>query len=189
MNNDKNNLIFISIPKTGTISVRQSLGLNSRYNHMPAKKIRNKIGEEKWSECYKFSFIRNPYDRLVSWYFFHKDTQNIKLYKQYNFKQWLFDGCPNHWTKGTGSGTLKPLSLHDYLLDEEDNLMVDFVGRVESINKDFQELTKIIGVPPVKLKHTNRSKRKNYQTYYDKESRGQVQKLFAKDLELFKYKF
>ena len=189
MNNDKNNLIFISIPKTGTISVRQSLGLNARYNHMPAKKIMNKIGSEKWNSCYSFTFVRNPYDRLVSWYFFHRDTQNIDLYKQYNFKQWLFEGCPNHWTQKTGAETLKPLSLHDYLLDEEDNLMVDFVGRVENINRDFKSLMKEIGVSPRPLKHKNKSKRKRYQDYYDKESRAQVQKLFGKDLELFKYKF
>jgi len=187
MNNKQNNLIFISIPKTGTISVRKSLGLNSSYNHMTCRYIKKKIGDEKWDNCFKFTFIRNPYDRLVSWYFFHRDIQNIDLYQKYHFKSWIMDDCPNHWTKASGTHNPDPFNLCNYLLDENDNIMVDFVGRVENINKDFNKLTQAIGVPKKKLVHVNKSRRKGYKSYYDKESRGYVKKLFAKDFEIFKY--
>ena len=36
------------------------------WNHMPAELIRNRLGEEIWDEYYKFTVIRNPFDKLVS---------------------------------------------------------------------------------------------------------------------------
>jgi len=89
---DKYKCIFIRIPKNASTSVEDlfnvadpgSVPSNHRppYGHELASEIREKVGEEKWNEYFKFAFFRNPYDRFISHYrynvdFYWPDTERL----------------------------------------------------------------------------------------------------------------
>jgi len=62
--------IFVHVQKTGGNSVRTALGADifDPYKHFFARELRDIHGEAIWESCFKFTFVRNPWDRLVSWW-------------------------------------------------------------------------------------------------------------------------
>ena len=60
------------ISADGIIGYRGNGGQKAIFwNHMPAELIRNRIGEDIWNEYFKFTVIRNPFDKLVSGFYMH----------------------------------------------------------------------------------------------------------------------
>jgi hypothetical protein len=95
-------------------------------------------------------------------------------------------GCPNHFKASLGD----PIQMWSYLLDDQGNLMVDFVGRVETFNADFKKLCAKLGVAHRVLVHANKSKRlSNYRLYYDAQTRELADQICARDGKLFDYTF
>lgn len=44
------------------------------YHHMPAEKIKKQLGNNVWDSYFKFTVVRNPFDQLVSYYFFRRNS-------------------------------------------------------------------------------------------------------------------
>ena len=65
-------LIFVHITRTGGTSIEVALAgqdwwqISPQTKHLSARQIRIQVGEEKWSDYFKFSIVRNPWDRVVS---------------------------------------------------------------------------------------------------------------------------
>jgi hypothetical protein len=148
-----------------------------------------KYADLNLDEYYKFTFVRNPWDRLVSWYFYHiNDDEELKTLYPQNFKEWVKTGMKSHWNEvdGTYWGDKDPINYQSWIADEK---QYNFIGKFENLQEDFNIICDKIGIPQQKLPHKNKSKHKHYTEYYDDETRQIVAQKYAKDIEYFEYKF
>jgi hypothetical protein len=77
---------------------------------------------------------------------------------------------------------------HEYLVDYNGELAVDFVGKVEEIKNDFEHIKEKVNIEN-ELRHRNKSKHDEYKNYYDLESVRVVSNLYSKDINMFGYDF
>jgi hypothetical protein len=195
---DKTKSIFVHIPKAGGISTIKSLyGQQANgFGHPTYERFVRLYGKEKFDEYYKFTFVRNPWDRLFSGYNFLKEGGMNSLDKNFSatvlkdfdtFEDFVMKWCSeeniNSWVHF--------IPQYKYIYDKNENLVVDFVGRFENFNDDFEKVrSKLeVGEP---LKHLNKTKQKKenqYREAYSDEMRDKVYNLYKKDVELLNYSF
>lgn len=187
---NKKKFLFIAIPKTGTTS------LSTIFGKIKGSECYNKVrplpeGEKYWkhmtlSEVYlfnqkiknyfKFCFIRNPYDYALSWIKYEHQKKRINLPENASFKDLLNNAPPRIW-----KNQIEWLLSHD--------VSMNFVGKFENLQEDFNIVCDKIGIPQQQLPHANKTKHKHYTEYYDNETREIVAEKYAKDIEYFGYKF
>jgi hypothetical protein len=185
---DSHNFLFIANTKTGSTSIENYL---SRYEsdhdiickHCILKTIYKEFPFIK--DYFKFAIVRNPFDWVVSWYFFRKNITNKNNTRDISFKEWLVDQNSSAYNfKGIG------LTLSQYdIISGDGSINIDFIGRFENLQGDFDTVCDKIGIPRQELRHRNKSKHKHYTEYYDDETRQIVSDKYAKDIEYFGYKF
>jgi len=143
--------------------------------HSTLAEYRAALGQEQFHNLYKFTCVRNPWDRMVSYYF--RRTRDAKDWDRKEFKKMIS----------------KALSVADYLrLDESkedpfDN--VDYVMRFETLADDFRRVCAALNIPAKPLPKYNRSRREQYSRYYDDELRALIRERFALEIERFGYTF
>jgi len=201
------NFICLHIPKTAGTSVRTMLSqYQSNKPESPAEwhedmvVTRTRVSQTFFDNAFKFTFIRNPWDRMYSSYQFicHKKLNTIEnipqeYYKEIGFKRWLMEESfyvPNHIAPTPDMIPIQRKTLSSWMCDESGNQLVDFVGRFENINEDFSRIIKHIGVPNVTLPKLAPSQRKkDYREAYDNESREFVEIHHKIDIDTFGYTF
>ncbi|OQX77353.1 MAG: hypothetical protein B6D61_07325 [Bacteroidetes bacterium 4484_249] len=183
----KRNFVFVHINKTGGMSIEKALGFAEK-QHFTAIESLQMIGAKKWEKVFKFSIVRNPWDKVVSHYFHRVKTNQTGLRENpVDFKDWVKLAYDQQNPKYYDDPKYFMPQL-DWLTDDKGNIMVDFIGRFENLENDFQHICKQIGVT-ADLPFVNKSEHREYQYYYDDETREIVKKWFEKDIEVFKYKF
>jgi Sulfotransferase family len=192
--------LFVHIPKTAGNSIQSVLrdysedqlvalrkeqdgierfGLrNPNYKikkHSTLSEYREALSEEQFRSFYKFTCVRNPWDRMVSYYF--TPTQNPEILNRKKFRGIIS----------------KAVSVADYLrLDEEERdpfANVDCIMRFENLADDFRIVCDQLTISPPTLPRYNRSTRERYSKYYDDELRELVRTRFAAEIERFGYTF
>jgi hypothetical protein len=225
----KHKCIFIHIPKAAGTSIEniflQDLGLNvnnrhslllgennnqdlgpPRVTHLFAKDYvkHSFISQELFGSYFKFSFIRNPYDRLYSSYKYWKFNDYM------SFETFVTRKLPELLEHKTYSYFFK--SQYEYLYGDGE-LLVDFVGRLENIETDINIVLENLNLKHLKLEHLNKSFNSNLTPYFifrligrlfkdyknidklsfnknnnlSKESKVLIQDVYKKDFELFGY--
>ena len=192
--------LFVHIPKTAGNSIQSVLrnysedqlvalrkeqdgierfGLrNPKYKikkHSTLSEYHEALGGEQLRNLYKFTCVRNPWDRMVSYYF--TPTQNPETWNRKKFREIIS----------------KAVSVADYLRledSEEDPFAnVDHIIRFENLADDFAAVCAAIEISPPTLPQYNRSHRDHYTKYYDDELRELVRTRFAAEIERFNYTF
>ena len=216
----KHNFIFIHIPKCGGTSVELALlkneGIEMKnydkddlnflsedqkqkyrigYEYKGTSTQHRKIDEYKHNKekkYFTFTFIRNPWERFLSEYFYIiKSGPQSKIYgyaKEFketfptfkdfvvgNHKKWMFSGHEH-------------LQI-DFVLNANKHKMINFIGRCEDMQTDFDYVCKKLNISKMKLPYRNPTKHKHYTEYYDDETRQIVAEKYAKDIEYFGYEF
>ena len=195
--------LFIHIQKTGGQSLRASLkgvipdleeGWGSRY-HARLSDVLQAYPSVRVGEYYTAAFVRNPWDRLVSWY---ADIVQNAAIRQNPLRQGVlrkarsFEEFVLHCHNVPGRDGRMPFSLNqiDYLTDTSGDLAVDFIGRFENFEDNAATLLRYLGLPQVRIPHLNRSHRKAvYRAYFTHATAEVVRRRFSRDIDMFGYTF
>lgn len=180
--------IFIHINKTAGTSIGRAIGLAAK-NHLTAKEIIAKTGRQDWNTAYKFTFVRNPWDKVVSLYEYRYRKNKTEIASRgITFTQWLSlthgqDPDPFYYQN------IKSFQPQvEWLKDDEGNITTDFIGKFESIRTDFEKIKQAIGTK-AELPHLNATDRSNYKDYYTDETREIVAAWYHEDIKFLGYTF
>ena len=176
------------------------------WNHMPAELIRNRVGEEIWNEYFKFTVIRNPFDKLVSG--FHMQWAHYAQVRQQGYlqkfkvmtKRFLGRALPIELVKGNNeierfrswirAGGVVVSDQETYMIDGK--VCLDHFIRYENLENGVREVMLRLDVDPSgcvipKFKSNFRKSRTPIVEYYDAETEAIVRRLYAWELNFFNY--
>lgn len=211
----KHKFLFVHIAKTGGTSIRAALmplrlkdpyyvplavcsRLSSLFNHRLGCKFPRHskviaayemLPREFFNELFKFAFVRNPWDLQVS-SFHHIKRERPHLMNGIDdfetFLRWKLDPKRSYQYHIDTSIELQS----DYLIDLHGKTLVDFIGRYERLEEDFQEVCSRVGLTNIELPHKRKAKdRKSYREYYNPFTQQLVAEHFKQDIEMFGYEF
>jgi hypothetical protein len=222
---EKYNCLYIHIPKTAGQSVetfflslhgltweeRDALLLKhnpdpalgpERLAHLKASEYVDLgfVPPDAYDGYYKFSFVRNPWDRLVSEYKYGRYK------RESDFKAFVRSGLPEKDDYSDEYRHIIP--QYDYLYHADGRLLVDFVGKFEHLQRDFDRVCAKLGIEESTLPHVNAARHKkgtkkkilgmfakkpppkrHYTSYYDDETKAIVGEMYAVDIATFGYTF
>ena len=198
--------IFVAIPKTGTHSVRRALrahladgdmeqvGLFVQkrlpfaplaamgHGHISLLQVRPYLEPAAFEQSVKFAFVRNPYDRFISYCaFVTREDQAFLRDPGRVMRYFLFKDRPDDHL------LFQP--QYTFVCDERGALLADVVGRVEDMQGAYDQICARIGIASAPLEKVNESTHGDYRQYYDEETAAGVAAYYRRDLELFGYSF
>jgi hypothetical protein len=196
--------IFFAVPKTGTHAVRDALRphLSSsdweqqlrygqqlsplpeiaavNHGHVSYRQLGKAISSETLDTFFRFAFIRHPYDRFVSVCAFLARADA-------SYHQNPADWMKRALERPQFCKRVLVATQHSLLSDESGDVTLDFVGRFESFQTDFNFVCDRLNVPLVALTHRNTSEHKPYQQVLDDELREILLKRYETDFSVFNY--
>ncbi len=212
----KYHFLFVHIAKTGGTSVRDSLNrykwtdpyripqyLCSRISALTGHRIgakfprhakviaaREMLPRDLFDHLFKFAFVRNPWDLQVSsWHHLRRERPHLltQLDGFEAFLRWKLDPT-------------RPPQYHadmsierqiEYVTDLEGRIIVDFIGRYETLADDFAEACHRIGIACPVLEHARQAtdRKKDYRPYYTETTAAWVARHYQRDIDQFGYRF
>jgi hypothetical protein len=178
-------LIFLHITRTGGTSIEVALAgqdwwcISPRTKHLSASQIRSQSGEERWNNYFKFSVVRNPWDRVVSMF----------------ATGWWMDGERQPDAEAEFEHFIENLAPHpneiysSLMYSEIINEPLDMIIRYEALQEGFDKVCELIHRPRVLLGREESRERLHYSVYYSDTTRRRVAELFRKDIEHYRYVF
>jgi hypothetical protein len=200
--------ILVHVPKTGGTSIEDSLGLKGP-RHNTALQYREYF-PEIWEPYFTFGIVRNPWDRVFSFYTYRRQVRRLEIENSLTFKQWLMRSAEyvqsgnqqalnREFAPVHGVGTIVENDAQGWrvkfdnalhmLTDEHGTVMVDFIGRFEQLQKEFDVVCERLHMKKQILPFRNKTEHRPYWTYYDQECEQIVAELFHKDIACFNYSF
>ena len=185
-------------------------GLESGYagrTHLPPRVIRAGIGPDVWDAYFKFTVARNPWDQLVSYYywrFYHRWRSARQIFRRTDD---LWNGCRHCWMRhlfkrgrhrqamefglrrGLFASYLEETSSF-YFIDGDE--YADYVMRFENLQQDFDEVCRRLRIPASRLPRTKskvRPRGEDYRDYYTDYSREYVGVECRRIMDAFGYRF
>ena len=199
--------IFVHIPKTGGTSIEDAIWPKPRrgedlwmgfiapgrnkyqtggLQHLLARQIRIEVGGDVFTRYFKFSIIRNPWDRVISQYSYLKQRPDLQDY----FGVKADAPLAQYLAAISRSDHVQVMPQLNFLRDGNGTMLVDLVGRFETLAQDAREIFRRIGIDDAVMPHEAKSDRRSgYRDYYDDETRERVTELYAEDIAHFGYAF
>ncbi|HVU29529.1 MAG TPA: sulfotransferase family 2 domain-containing protein [Sphingomicrobium sp.] len=201
----KHKFVFAAVPKTGTHAVRQALRAHLgpddieqvglfvqkkfpmpelaalQHGHISLLQLRPHMDPGEFESFFKFAFVRNPFDRFVSYCSFMTRFRGEFLANPQRVMAHFLQNPPRQhvlfWPQ------------YSFICDSNGELLADHVGRVEEMQQSYDEIASRLGIPSQALEKVNTSTRNDYRGYYTPALVDGVARLYARDLELFGYEF
>lgn len=183
----KYKFIYIGVPKTATNSIIEALTkfkdgtvhefIKPPYRHSGINTALSLVPEAQ--DYYKFAFCRNPWDWVISFYTWSKekkkidDTMTLSEYISliHNAKQ---------------ENPRKRVTQLDHI---EDIKNINFLGRFENLQHDYNTICERLNMPCQELRIINKTDHSNYRMYYDEVLKNRVETHYHEDIEAFGYEF
>lgn len=199
-------ILFIHIPRTGGTSIEKNFSADLDPTETDYKQLLGWCDNKKiWmqhathaqalntlnlkaTDLFSFAFVRNPWDRCVSDYiWFSKYERARGTLKDYILEQNDFTRFFKRNRNNYRADHMMP--QHKFIIDEKGKSLVDFIGRFEKLQDDYNIICEKAGIMKRKLPHANQTQHKHYTEYYNEETKQMVAEKYAKDIEYFGYKF
>jgi hypothetical protein len=150
--------------------------------HDPILEARRRMTPERFARYFKFSIVRNPWDRLVSEYEYIRSRRDHGRHRRV-MRLGSFEGFVRMQIPRADAYQA------NMLCDRAGGLLLDFTGRFESLDADWQTLCDQLGIPQQPLPRRNVTGHGDYREYYDAALRDLVAQHWRRDIELFGYRF
>jgi len=186
---DKTRSIFTHIPKSAGTSISHALYGEDTW-HYTMRYYKDNV-MFVFNDYFKFAFVRDPFDRLLSTYLYsfeqfkrHPATSVAFVTKYASFEDFILDwineeNIKNHYFF---------LPQIEYITDTNGNIIIDFLGRFETLEEDFHFIARKMGVPTT-LGKMNATKHNHYSASYTPRMRSIVERVYAVDISTFGYEY
>ena len=187
---DSHRFIFLAVPKTGSSSIEAAFELYTspltrQFNkHATARTLMRDLPGEIWRDYFKFAFVRNPYDRIESWYYYRQREEladpahpRHNLYTGDRAFAEFVDWFPRHDLIFKQTDFIAPLG---------GGLLIDRVCRFENLQADFASVCEQLRLPVPELGRLRMSTGRA-ETNWTVATRRIVNDYFAEDFSLFNY--
>jgi len=202
--------IFIHFPRTGGSSIENYFGWSDGYkettwdrkglgkkiirenHHTSSDEYIRLNGEDIWHEFFTFTFVRNPWDWFVSNFNWdvHKYLESKKAGRPQKYRRiFIAEECGSDFNTFIRKGYAKR-DWFKFNMQKDFTKNVDFVGKFENLQTDFDHICKKTGADTGTLPHLkNLSDRPHFTEYYEDDTKEIIGKIFLPDIEYFRYEF
>ena len=146
-------------------------------SHNSAEYVRNYIGEEVWNSYYKFCIVRNPWDCMISSYYWKNKSEPRQSISEFINSKWL----------------LRAKKVKKNLYTINGRIAVDKVCFYENLEEDLEEVRIRCGLPEKltlpNAKASFRKDRRSYREILNKEQAEKIRELSSKEIAFFGYEF
>lgn len=185
------------MPKTASISIRNAC---PKYVHIDdVKNNKRHVYASYWRDqhpqifnnSFKFAITRNPYDKLVSGFLF-VNKRNLPIHKYVinkygkDFRSYVLN-FKNDFSKSIADLDTVTMQQYKWLTDSDNNIIVDYVGKFEDLEKHWKTICSKCKFPYHKLPRSNTNPHNHFSTFYNQELADIVYDEFQLDFELFGY--
>lgn len=148
------------------------------YKHASAKIIKASLPAAQWNSYFKFCFVRNPFDRAVSLYY----------WRMKNWEKKHTEARPSVNDYILSLENEKLSTWHRYTINGK--VAVDYVARFETLQGEIDTICQRLGLAPILLPQTKSNIRKDrspYQELLNNDSRGKIESACKKEMTEFGY--
>ncbi len=207
---------FVDIPRTSSTSIRTELAgrfgrpyakgniLNFKgetgrrntggpfWDHLIAEEMVRFLGRKDWDRLFTFSLVRNPWDRMVSLWYYRMGQRQLpsgQTFRDYVLR--LREPLRNADRHSPFARSAYHYGCHEYLFSATGEKLVRFVGRYEEREAFLRDVGLKLGFEGLGKLYLQRAKpeRRHYSSYYDQETMALVADMYAKDIKEFQYRF
>ncbi|EAK9986087.1 sulfotransferase family protein [Campylobacter jejuni] len=192
---DKYGCIFIHVPKVAGTSIERVVFETDKWliGHVRALDYINQ-DKNKFESYFSFAFVRNPFDRMVSAFHYLKKgggndydknwaNENLKDFD--TFEQFVL-ALQNKNVKDKILSWQHFTPQYKFICDENKNILVNFIGKLENINNDFKIVKNELNFDR-NLIHSNSSNHEIFSNYYNEKTYNIIAELYKEDFALFDY--
>lgn len=202
-NKDPYPILFVHIPKTAGLSIKQWYGHRyKKYYKCMHAGVQHPLIRSTAKQMPSFAVIRNPFDLVYSWYRYkrkmldesrHKDPRELAIWNK-GFNPWM----EKYFTKvnrtvdktSKGYNNMSPSFSQSSYLFFGNKQLIEHILRFESLSSDFEKIKQLVHTD-IGLGYTNKTviQNRDYRSVYSADSRNMVEQYYRHDLETFSYDF
>ncbi|WP_298942616.1 sulfotransferase family 2 domain-containing protein [uncultured Psychromonas sp.] len=215
--NNSKQFVFVHVPKAAGTSVTNVLAKYTTYKdleiggthfgesiqpayknrfglckHSAASSIRNVIGQDTWDNMYKFSIVRNPYDRVISTYKFllkWVGTPAPVKEKLESFKDINEYVLSSMWEDSEGPDFIfKPQVFWLTDINDRSKIIVDFIGKLETLDQDLASIQSVIEGDHVDVDITPQLNKTEGSYKLNERAIEKINIVYSRDFTLLGYK-